>query len=191
MPLFSVMNTKYTSEGLSFAGLIGLILGAADPASGILIAVPGSGLIALGAFLGGHARRNRLLTAFLLMLAGALAAWWITEKGGVGGQSDLSIWWLLLVVPLPVGWVMSLLGTLGTGIYRKLLYFAFLLMGFGLALMVLAFSTGLFDLDAAMSMGTVYLVLLLPYLAGLLICLSLSVLRFYRNIRRHPATGTR
>jgi hypothetical protein len=94
------------------AGLIAMLVGAIDPMEGSLLILPGSGLVALGTFLGGGERRIRIyrLAVFLLITFGVAALIGLTMAGGVGGSSGLSMWWGVLVVPYLIGWSMGIWG---------------------------------------------------------------------------------
>ncbi|WP_166790785.1 hypothetical protein [Cryobacterium mannosilyticum] len=36
----------------------------------------------------------------------------MSALGGVGGTSGVSMWWSILVLPYPVGWLMALVGAI-------------------------------------------------------------------------------
>ena len=100
------------ADVLVTGGFIALLVGAIDPLEGSLLILPGSGLVALGTFLGRGERRHKLyrLWVFVLITVGVAALWGLSAAGGFGGTSGLSIWWGLLVLPYLVGWVMGILG---------------------------------------------------------------------------------
>jgi hypothetical protein len=95
---------------LGIAGLVAMIIGALDPLEGSFIILPGSGLIALGALLGKSLHRKFIYWAFGLTALGVAMLVILSLLGGVGGDTGRSTWWLLTVLPYPVGWIMSLLG---------------------------------------------------------------------------------
>ena len=107
------MNTRALwSRILKAAGGIAMVLGTLDPMEGSLLILPGSGLVALGMFLGGKERRTVLywVWAFALIAVGVGAMFALSAVGGIGGKSGHSMWWGVLMLPYPVGWLMALLG---------------------------------------------------------------------------------
>ncbi len=95
---------------LSIIGLLAMVIGALDPLEGAFVILPGSGLIALGAYLGKSHHRRFIYWAFGLTAFGVAVIIVWSLFGGVGGDTGRSTWWLLTALPYPVGWIMSLLG---------------------------------------------------------------------------------
>ncbi len=100
------------SIGLGIAGLVAMLAGTLDPLEGSIVILPGSGLIALGAYLGESRYRMLLLWAFVLIAAGVGAMVVFTAMGGIGGNSGHSLWWGLFILPYTVGWIISLVGAI-------------------------------------------------------------------------------
>ena len=100
------------SRILMVVGGIAMLLGTLDPLEGSLLILPGSGLVALGVYLGGKDRRTVLYWAwaFILIAVGVGALFGLSAVGGFGGKSGRSMWWGLLLLPCAVGWLMSLAG---------------------------------------------------------------------------------
>jgi hypothetical protein len=100
------------SNILVIAGGIGMVVGAIDPMEGSLLILPGSGLLALGTYLGQAERRVIVykVSAFVLVLIGVGALWGLSFVGGIGGTSGHSMWWGLLILPYLVGWNMGIWG---------------------------------------------------------------------------------
>ncbi|MEI7946001.1 MAG: hypothetical protein WCJ02_04865 [bacterium] len=95
---------------LIIVGLIGMLVGALDPLEGSLIILPGCGLATLGALLG-KSRHGKFLTlSFVLVAIGVGALWGLSACGGFGGNSGHSMWWGLLLLPYPTGWIMGVIG---------------------------------------------------------------------------------
>jgi len=69
----------------------------------------GSILVAVGAFLS-RTRYALPITALVLIVVGVGALFGMSALGGVGGNTGRSMWWLLLCVPYPIGWILGLLG---------------------------------------------------------------------------------
>lgn len=98
------------SHVLVAVGLVGMLVGAIDPLEGSFVILPASALTALGAWLGGSRYRMLLGSAFVLIALGVGAMALLSMWGGVGGRSSHSAWWLLVVLPYPVGWILGLVG---------------------------------------------------------------------------------
>lgn len=94
----------------AYGGLALMLLGLVDPLEGSLLVAPGSGLVAASALLTRSVLRRRLFIAFGLVVTGVAILWIMSAFGGVGGSTGRSMWWLLLVLPYPVGALMSLFG---------------------------------------------------------------------------------
>ena len=105
------MNTRRLwSHILVIVGLVAMLIGAIDPLEGSLVILPGSDMVALGAFLAGSRYRMLLFRACILMAFGVAALFVISAFGGMGGRSGHSMWWGLFILPYPVGWLMGLVG---------------------------------------------------------------------------------
>lgn len=89
-----------------------MAVGSVDPLEGSVLILPGSGLIALGMYLGGNDRRTvRYWTlSFILIAVGVAAMFALSAVGGIGGQNGQSMWWGLTMLPYPAGWLMALAG---------------------------------------------------------------------------------
>jgi hypothetical protein len=116
------MNSNWRwSLLLKVVGGIIMLLGTVDPMEGSLLILPGSGLVALGMFIG-RKRRPIVLYwawAFILITVGVAALFALSAVGGIGGTSGHSMWWGLLILPYPAGWLMALLGA-AVGLVRFL-----------------------------------------------------------------------
>jgi purine-cytosine permease-like protein len=93
-------------------GGIAMLLGTVDPLEGSLLILPGSGLVALGMWLGKRERRTLVywVWVFILIAVGVGAMFVLSAFGGIGGKSGHSMWWGVLMLPYPVGWLMALVG---------------------------------------------------------------------------------
>jgi hypothetical protein len=100
------------SRILIVIGSIAMLSGAIDPLEGSLIILPGSGVVALGAFLGKSPHRLDLywVWVFILIAAGVGAMWGLSAMGGIGGASGRSMWWGLITLPYAIGWIMGFIG---------------------------------------------------------------------------------
>ncbi len=97
---------------LKIAGSIAMVLGTLDPLEGSVLIVLGGGLVALGMYLGGKERRtvSYWVWTFILIAVGVGAMFALSAAGGIGGKSGHSMWWGLLILPYPAGWLMALAG---------------------------------------------------------------------------------
>ena len=105
------MNIHVWTRVLVIAGLIGMLVGAVDPLEGCVVILLGVALAAGGAYLGQTRHRTLLYWAAGLVAFGVAAMLVLSSYGGIGGRSGHSMWWGVLLVPYPVGWVMGLVGT--------------------------------------------------------------------------------
>jgi hypothetical protein len=101
------------SRILITAGSIAMLVGALDPMQGSLVILPGSGLVTLGTFL--YNTERGLLIQWLCifgLIAFGVGALFAPGAWGLGGKSEHSLWWGVLVLPYPVGWVMGIVNLL-------------------------------------------------------------------------------
>jgi hypothetical protein len=100
------------SRILIIVGSIAMLVGAVDPMEGSVVILPGSGLVALGTFLGQSERRLIAFRVwvFILIAIGVGALWGLSMVGGIGGKSGRSMWWGVLILPYLIGWCMSIWG---------------------------------------------------------------------------------
>ena len=94
------------SRILIMVGSVAMLVGALDPMEGSLVILPGSGLVALGTFVGQSERRwiAYRMWVFILIAIGVGAMWGLTMVGGFGGNSGRSMWWGVLILPYLIGW---------------------------------------------------------------------------------------
>ena len=100
------------SRGLLIAGLVAMVIGTIDPLEGSVVILLGGGLAAAGALLGKSRHRGLLCWAFGLLAAGVVAMIVLSVLGGTGGNTGRSNWWLLVVLPYPIGWLVGLIGAI-------------------------------------------------------------------------------
>jgi hypothetical protein len=104
------MNThKVWSRICITVGVIAMLVGAADPMEGSLVILPGSGLVTLGTFLN-NTERGLLIHWLCIfgMIAFGVVAVWALGAWGFGGTNKHSMWWGVLILPYPIGWVMGI-----------------------------------------------------------------------------------
>jgi hypothetical protein len=93
---------------MTYAGLVGMLVGVLDPLEGSVAIIAGSAVVALAAFIARSPYRWRMCAALGLMVLGVVMMWLLSAMGGVGGASRRSNWWGMLLLPYPVGWVIGL-----------------------------------------------------------------------------------
>lgn len=98
---------KKISKILYIIGIIALIIGAIDPLEGSVVIVGGSILIMIAAYLLKDTFRKIFLTSMILILLGVIIMFYLSSLGGFGGNSSLSIYWGLTILPYPIGWLMA------------------------------------------------------------------------------------
>ena len=106
------MDRTAWSRILVVIGLLGMLIGALDPMEGSLVVLPGTGVAALGAFFSRSRYRFRLYAAFIMVAVGVGALFALSAIGGFGGTTGRSIWWGLLILPYPLGWILGLVGSI-------------------------------------------------------------------------------
>lgn len=89
-------------------GVAALIIGVLDPLEGSVVIGFGGALIALTTYLEHKPRWKIYLLAFILILIGVFFMFYFSSLGGFGGESKLSWWWITLIIPYPVGWILAI-----------------------------------------------------------------------------------
>ena len=96
-------------KGLYTFGVVIFLLGFLDPLEGSILILIGSALIAITSHLKGDRHRRLFLLAFLMIILGVVFLFYLSSLGGFGGESDLSWWWALLILPYPLGWLLNVI----------------------------------------------------------------------------------
>jgi len=102
------MKAKWTRL-IYIIGIIALILGAIDPLEGSVVILSGSILLFLSTYLSHDRHRKIFLTALLMIITGVFFMFYFSSLGGFGGDSKLSWWWGTLILPYPLGWLLSII----------------------------------------------------------------------------------
>lgn len=90
-------------------GIISLALGSLDPMEGSVVIVVGSVLLALTTWFTHDRHRNLFMICSILIVIGVGFLFYLSSLGGIGGTSKYSMWWGLLILPYPVGWLTSII----------------------------------------------------------------------------------
>jgi hypothetical protein len=104
------MSRTLWSQILIVGGLLGMLVGAADPLEGAFVILPSSGAAALGVLLGRSRYRTLLCGSFALIVVGVGVMVLFTAIGGIGGSSGRSLWWAIFILPYPIGWLAGIIG---------------------------------------------------------------------------------
>jgi len=180
---------KLVWQALVVAGLVSMLLGAADPLEGSVLIVVGSGLIALGVWLGRLPQRSLFTSAFMLVVMGVGAMIALSAYGGIGGKSGHTLGWLLTVLPYPVGWLMGLAGVMalvGAGWQRSLIGLAVFLSVTSLGTLILLCALRQAGPGAVLGAWMPWLILV-PHALGLVAALVGGILWIVQS-RRAAAT---
>lgn len=100
------------SHILLIVGFIAMLIGIIDPLEGSVVILAGSFIVALAAYLGKSRRQMITYLAFGMIVAGVGLLFWLSSLGGVGDNTGRSYWWLLIVLPYPVGWILGIIGSI-------------------------------------------------------------------------------
>lgn len=100
------------TRALAISGLVLMVLGALDPLEGSLVILGGAGMAAVGAHIGRSRHKTLLLRALVLVLVGVALMFGLSAMGGLGGETGRSMWWALVLLPYPAGWIMGIAGSI-------------------------------------------------------------------------------
>ncbi len=97
-----------------------MIVGAADPLEGAALILMGSGMVVFSTWLNDQAHRVLVYRAWLFgMIAFGVAAMFVmSAMGGLGGKTGHSMWWALVLLPYPIGWLLEMANLIARGIER-------------------------------------------------------------------------
>jgi hypothetical protein len=110
-------KAKWT-RAIFFFGVVALIIGAIDPLEGSIVIAAGSALMVISAYLKGDRHRKIFMLSLIMIVFGAFFLFYLSSLGGFGGESTLSEWWGILILPYPLGWLISIV-ILIVRIFRK------------------------------------------------------------------------
>ncbi|MEI6089473.1 MAG: hypothetical protein WCR42_03390 [bacterium] len=89
-------------------GVIAMIIGIVDPLEGSVVILAGSVLVALSTFLTEDRYWKIFLSLFIMIVIGVFFLFYLSSLGGFGGTSKLSVWWGILIIPYPIGWLITI-----------------------------------------------------------------------------------
>ncbi|HOJ37805.1 MAG TPA: hypothetical protein PLP99_07380 [Ignavibacteriales bacterium] len=92
-----------------YNGLLTFILGTLDPLEGSILILFGIFSITYFMFKTDNQHKKKFLTAGILATIGIFFMFYFSSLGGFLGNSKLSNWYLLLLIPYPVGWLLTII----------------------------------------------------------------------------------
>jgi hypothetical protein len=92
-------------------GTLCLVIGAFDPLEGSVVILLGAGIVSAGAAMTHSPHAKLLVWSFVLIAVGVGVLFGLSALGGLGGTTGRPLWWAVVLLPYPVGWVMALIGT--------------------------------------------------------------------------------
>lgn len=94
---------------LYIIGVVAVIIGAIDPLEGSVVIFGGSVCLLLSTCLRKEIQWKTFLALSLMILSGIFFLFFFSALGGFGGSSSLSWWWGLLILPYPIGWLLTVI----------------------------------------------------------------------------------
>lgn len=89
-------------------GIIALIAGVLDPLEGSVVIAAGSVLVTLATILTKDHHWKIFLLSLIMIAVGVFSLFYLSSLGGFGGNSSLSWWWGTLILPYPIGWLITI-----------------------------------------------------------------------------------
>jgi hypothetical protein len=102
----------------NYFGVIALIIGVIDPLEGSVLISVGSILLTFSKYFKNDPRWKVYFFASVMIVTGVSFLFYLSSLGGFGGNSSLSWWWGMLILPYPLGWLLSII-TLIISIVRR------------------------------------------------------------------------
>jgi hypothetical protein len=90
-------------------GVISLLIGMLDPLEGSVVILAGCVLIVLSTYLTHYRYWKIFLASLIMIVIGVFFLFYFSSLGGFGGTSTLSWWWGTLILPYPIGWLISVI----------------------------------------------------------------------------------
>jgi hypothetical protein len=112
------MEVKNIARILYYIGVIALIAGALDPLEGSVIIASGSALLAGTTSMLKDPHRKIFFWTFVAIVVGVASMFYLSSLGGIGGKSNLSWWYGSLVIPYPIGWLITIILLVFRGLNR-------------------------------------------------------------------------
>lgn len=94
---------------LFITGIVAIIIGVIDPLEGSAAILAGSLLIAISTYFLKDRYWKLFFVGFILIATGVFFMFYFSSLGGFGGNSKLSWWLISLIVPYPIGWLLTII----------------------------------------------------------------------------------
>lgn len=101
------INTKLLRIAY-IVGIVALIVGALDPLEGSVIIAIGSTLVAFSTYFTRDRHSKIFMISAIMIVIGVFFLFFFSSLGGFGGTSTLSWWWGTLILPYPIGWLITI-----------------------------------------------------------------------------------
>lgn len=102
-------NQSKWFKRLYIFGVVLFLLGSLDPLEGSVLILLGCASLVVATRLKGDRHRNEFLLTFIMILFGVAFLFYLSALGGFGGESNLSWWWATLILPYPIGWLITVI----------------------------------------------------------------------------------
>lgn len=103
-----MINHPKVLRTIRIVGIAALLVGALDPMEGSVVITTGAALLAWHAYLMTNRAKVLYLMAAAMVAFGVISLWGLSAIGGFGGTSGVSVWWGLLIIPYPSGWLLMM-----------------------------------------------------------------------------------
>lgn len=114
------MKRKVTiSRTLKITGVVALLAGIIDPLEGSILIAIGSILLTIAAKLTEHHYSDLWAVCTTGIIIGIVAMFYLSELGGIGGKSGLPLWWGVLILPYPIGWLTIIISLISLVFHSK------------------------------------------------------------------------
>ena len=90
-------------------GIIAQLVGILDPLEGSILVAAGSILVVLSTFVTHDRHRKLFLLSCIMIITGVAFMFYLSSLGGFGDKSILSWWWGILILPYPIGWLITMI----------------------------------------------------------------------------------
>jgi hypothetical protein len=110
---------KILTRIIYIIGVIALIIGILDFMEGSVVILAGSALVTLSMYLSHDKHRKMFLLSTILVAIGVFFLFYLSSLGGFGGNSRLSWWYGILILPYPIGWISGIVLIIRNLVTRK------------------------------------------------------------------------
>lgn len=94
---------------LFIIGIVAIIIGVIDPLEGSAAILAGSLLIAISSYFLKDRYWKLFFVGFIMIAIGVFFLFYFSSLGGFGGNSKLSWWFISLIIPYPIGWLLTII----------------------------------------------------------------------------------